>query len=79
MRCKCCDALLTTREALRKKSDGSFEDLCSRCGLVVFLDLEDLFVEHREYAHGELTESILRAVGYEQGERSLGDTHGGSY
>lgn len=79
MRCKCCDTMLTTRESLRKKTDGSFEDLCSRCGLVVFLDLEDLFVERREYAHGELTESILRAVGYDQGEKSLGESFSGNY
>lgn len=63
-RCKCCDVILIDRELRRSKSDGSPEDLCSDCSLVVHLDLEELF-DIRDYAFGQITENNLSLAGYD--------------
>lgn len=65
MRCKCCDAIMTTVEMTRLRPNGEYEDLCSECGRIVFLDVENIFVEQREYAFGHLTEGILSCTNYE--------------
>ncbi len=70
-RCRSCDCILTTVEMTRKKPDDSYEDLCSSCGRLVFLDVEDLFVDDfSRYVLGEFTENyyvhagILDNTGY---------------
>ncbi len=56
-RCKSCDIILDTREMNRDKPDGSCEDLCRVCNRLVFLDVEDLFVDDfGRYAFGDITE-----------------------
>lgn len=57
-RCKSCDVILTANELSRSKDDGSPEDLCGDCGYIVFLDVEDLFVDHT-YAHISITDSVV--------------------
>lgn len=63
-RCKCCDVILFDRELRRTKSNGTPEDLCSDCSLVVHLDLEDMF-DIRDYAFGKITENNLVLAGYD--------------
>lgn len=65
-RCKSCDVVLTTDE-LKRYNDltGEPEDLCTKCSKIVFLDVNDLFMEYREYQLGEITENPLAQTGYE--------------
>lgn len=64
-RCKSCDVILDTVELKRTNEyTGLPEDLCSSCSKVVFLDVNDLFMEYRDYQFGEITENALVQVGY---------------
>jgi hypothetical protein len=64
-RCRSCDVVLSNGELLKTKEDGSPEDLCNICNHIVFLDVNDLFMEYREYQFGDITdgyESLLDAT-----------------
>lgn len=63
-RCKCCDVILLDRELRRSKQDGSPEDLCSDCAIIVHLDLEDMF-DMRDYAFAQITDNVLSLAGYD--------------
>lgn len=72
-RCRACDAVLTQAELSRKSDNGDFEDLCGDCGYIVFLDVEDLFIEHHSYAHSDITECDFYLLGV-QGVLKINDT-----
>jgi hypothetical protein len=59
-RCKSCDVILSSVE-LRRVNDitGEFEDLCGGCGYIAFLDINDLFMEYRDYQFGEISSGLL--------------------
>jgi hypothetical protein len=55
-RCKSCDNILSKSELSRYTDTGEPEDLCGGCGYIVFLDVNDLFMEYRDYQFGDVTE-----------------------
>lgn len=65
-RCISCDNILTRTELSRRDSNGDFEDLCGNCSYLVFLDVEDLFIDHHTYAHSEISEAYSEFLGVER-------------
>ena len=65
-RCKSCDVILTQVELGRvNEITGEPEDLCGSCGYITFLDVNDLFMEYRDYQFGEYTEGAESFLGME--------------
>jgi len=63
-RCKSCNVVLSGTELTKTKDDGSFEDLCNACNYIVFLDVNDLYIEHHEYQFGDITEGSIGIINY---------------
>lgn len=40
-RCIACDAILSTIEMCKRKSDGSYEDMCRYCLSTLFQEIDD--------------------------------------
>ena len=59
-RCKSCNVVLSSIELSRfNEITGEPEDLCGSCGYIAFLDVNDLFMEYRDYQFGEITSGLL--------------------
>lgn len=56
-RCKSCNVILTPVELKRvNEVSGNPEDLCGWCSRIVYLDLNNIEIEERQYQFGDLTE-----------------------
>lgn len=65
-RCKSCDVVLNAAELARTNDlTKEPEDLCTVCGQIVFMDVNDIYQEHHEYQFGQLTENMLSLSGYD--------------
>jgi hypothetical protein len=65
-RCKSCNVILSPAELKRvNEITNEPEDLCGSCGYIAFLDINDLFMEYRDYQFGEFTEGPESFLGME--------------
>jgi hypothetical protein len=65
-RCKSCDVILGPVELKRTNEiTGEPEDLCTPCGQIVFMDVNDIYQEQHEYQFGQFTENPLSLAGYD--------------